>query len=44
MSVIKAEIRQYRLELEMMITYMCLFAMYTNLPIDDEAKLSAFIK
>ena len=44
LSVIKAEIRQYRLEEELMITYMCLFAMYINLPINDEAKLSSFIK
>lgn len=44
LSVIKAEIRQYRLEEELMITFMCLFAMYINLPIHDEAKLASFIK
>ena len=27
-----------------MITYMCLFAMYINLPIFDDSKLTSFIK
>ena len=44
LSVIKAEIRLYRLEEELMITYMCLFAMYINLPITDDNKLTSFIK
>jgi hypothetical protein len=27
-----------------MITFMCLFALYINLNVQDDAKLSAFIK
>lgn len=44
LSVIKSQILKYRLEEELMITFMCLFALYINLPVQDDAKLSAFIK
>ncbi len=27
-----------------MITFMCLFAMYANLPLNDEQKIAAYIK
>lgn len=27
-----------------MITFMCLFGLYINVPINDDSKLSAFIK
>ena len=42
--MIKANVREYRLEEELMITFMCLFAMYANIPIYDNEKIKAFIK
>lgn len=44
LSVIKSEILKYRLEEELMITFLCLFAIYINVPIHDDCKLSSFIK
>ena len=35
LSVIHAEILNYRLEEEVMLTFMCLFAIYIHLPIDN---------
>lgn len=44
LSVIKSEVLKYRLEEELMITFMCFFAMYVCLPVEDDLKLGAFIK
>lgn len=44
LSVIKSNIKQYKLQEELMITFMCLFAMYTNLPVNEDDKVKKFIK
>lgn len=44
LSVIKSEILNYRLEQELMITFLCLFAIYTSVSVHDDTKLKAYIK
>jgi hypothetical protein len=44
LSVIHAEILNYRLEEEVMLTFMCLFAIYIHLPVDNQERLDFFIR
>lgn len=38
------EVGNYRLDEEVMLTFMCLFALYIHLPVDNSEKLSYFLK
>lgn len=42
--MIRSEILTYRLNEELMITFMCLFALYANLPLNDDSKIQTYIK